>query len=96
MLRHLTSKKRLKVLQLTVVYPETTDKIRGEAAVCERRYSGEAESFKIAIKEVLQNEELSALGVRPSVEGALEGLASDSVGFCVDAVDYVIIQRIGT
>lgn len=96
MLRNLPAERRLKVLQPTVVYPKTTDKIRGGAAVCEGKYSGNAESFNMAIREVLKNEELSALGVRPSVEGALQGLASDSVGFCIEAVYYVIIQRIGT
>ena len=87
---------RLKVLQLSVVYPKTTAKIREEMALCEGKYSGDIESYRAAIKEVLQSEELLALGVRPSIEEALQGIALDGIGFGLEAVDYVIIQRIGT
>lgn len=90
-LRHLPIEKRLKILQISVIYPKTSDKIRTERAVCEAGYAGDAKSFTQAIKEVLQSKELVALGV----QGALEGISSDFVGFCVDTVDYVIIERIG-
>lgn len=90
-LRDLPIEKRLKILQISVVYPKTSKKIQTERAVCEGEYMGDVGSFKQAIKAALESKELAALGVK----GALECISSDFIGFCVDAVDYVVIERIG-
>ena len=94
--RNLPTEKRIKLLQLSVVYPKTTPNIRTEMAICEGKYSGDLESFQSTIKEILQNEKLLVLGMHPSIRGVLQGIASDGIGFGLDAVDYIIIQHIGT
>ena len=83
----------MKTLQLCVVYPRTTAKIRTEVALCEGKYSGDIDSFKATIKDVLEREELLALGVRPLIQRVLQGI---DIGFGVEKVDYVLIQRLGT